>query len=307
MVGGRGNSAPTFMRGWLVNDRLTAIPGTRTLWNHLLTEVPELVDKTTGTYAGLAESIEFDAAREAPDYIIRNAAYFRWLDVPCPVISFVQDVLEGSPRTLLIGACEASRLVVFNSEYTRAAYPELHAADYRIIPIGTDERLFVERDVDKDGSVLWVGSGHSVKGFNLACQLAIESARPWVFVLKDDAKVPPIGTVYRRIPQWRLAELASAAAVGVCTSREETQHLAGIEMGMCGLPLVATPVGVYHERPMGAWGMQSDGDWHSCIALAARLERKAAAAYWRDEGFGLANCMSMWKTTIKSLEAAHVG
>lgn len=298
------------MTGWLVNDRLTAIPGTRTFWHHLLDGVPGLIDKTTGKYPGLVESVEHDAAREQPDYIIRNAAYFRWLNVECPVISLVQDVLQGFQRDVLIEACAASRIVVFNSEYTREQYPELNSADYRIIPLGTDETIFrpVEPDSDiPDGSVLWVGSGHPVKGFDLAYELADESHRPWIFVMKDDAVVPIDGAaVYRSITQERLAAIASACAVGVCTSRQETQHLAGIEMGMCGLPLVTTNVGVYHNRPSGSWGEQTKTDWHGAIERCAKMDGAKAALYWREEGFGLANCMSMWNTTVRALGVADV-
>jgi len=295
------------MRGWLVNDRLTAIPGTRTLWHHLLDAVHGLEDRTTGQYGGLAHVTNMNAFAERPDYIIRNAAYFQRLEVECPVIAFVQDILQGFQRELLIDACTASRLVVFNSEYTRSAYPELHSVNYRVIPVGTDETVFAPVDglSEHAGSVLWVGSGHPVKGFDTALALASGSKRPWVFVMKDDAEVPG-HTVYRRITQERLAFLASVCEVGVCTSREETQHLAGIEMGMCGLPLVTTEVGVYHGRDDGAWGRVHRGDWHSEIEAVAGNDRAAVAAYWRSEGFGLDNCMSMWRSAIESLEAVHV-
>ncbi len=298
------------MRGWLVNDRLTAIPGTRTLWHHLLDAIPGLEDRTTGSYLGLAHTINRTAALEKPDYIIRNAAYFQPLEVDCPVVSFVQDIIEGYMRDILIDACAASRLVVFNSEYTRAAYPELHAADYRIIPIGTDETIFKPGPGSiyaPKGSVLWVGSGHPVKGFDRACELAATSPRPWIFAMKDETPVPQAHEVYRHIPQVTLAALANGCAVGVCTSREETQHLAGIEMGMCGVPVIATPVGVYSERKAGAWGCVTASDWHADIEAAASLDRAACASYWRSEGFGLSNCMAMWRTLVESLEAVHAG
>lgn len=298
------------MAGWLVNDRLTAIPGTRTFWHHLLDGIPGLVDKCAGQYSGLAESVEFDAAREEPDYIIRNAAYFRRLDVVCPVIAFVQDILQGPARDLLVDACAGSQMVVFNSEYTRMRYPELAHHNAVVIPIGTDETIFKPCDPEPDipsGAVLWVGSGHPVKGFDLAHRLATESDRPWVFVMKDDTEVPAAAKVYRRISQEQLARIASACAVGVCTSREETQHLAGIEMGMCGLPLVTTPVGAYYERPWGAWGFDSDGDWHGDIERAVRIAGSGPALYWRRNGFTLTECLDAWNTAVRTIEALHVG
>jgi Glycosyltransferase len=302
------------MTGWLVNDQLSTIPGTTTFWHRLLNAIPGLIDKTTGTYAGLAEVIEAEAAVNPPDYIIRNAAFFRALDVPCPVISLVQDILGPYHlpfvRPNLIESCCASRLVVFNTEYTRSEYPELANASYRIIPIGVDPSIFKPGPVDPEipsDAVLWVGSGHRVKGFDLARKLAAESARPWIFVMKDEAEVPEAALVFRSINQDHLALLARSCAVGVCTSQQETQHLAGIEMGLCGLPLVTTNVGVYHARPAGAWGEVVDRDWHSVIDDVAGLPRGEVSRYWLDEGFGLDNCMSMWRTTVQSLEVEHVG
>jgi glycosyltransferase involved in cell wall biosynthesis len=298
------------MTGWLVNDRLTAIPGTRTFWHHLLGSIPGLIDKTVYPYSVLADFIEAETKMGSPDYVIRNAAYFRALSVDCPVISFVQDIVSGAVRDMLIEAATASRIVVFNSEYTRMMYPELHAADYRVIPIGTDETVFkpCEKDPDiPEHSVLWIGSSHYVKGFDLACQLADSSQRPWVFVMKDDSPVPVDGCiVYRSISQARLASIASSCAVGVCTSREETQHLAGIEAGMCGLPLVTTNVGIYYGRVQGSWGTRTNGNWSRDIELVSRLPREGVSAYWNVCGLGLSSCLSSWTETIRSLEAAYV-
>ncbi len=291
------------MKGWLVNDRLTAIEGTRTFWHHLLEAIPGLVAKAPGTYRGLAEQVEAEEREERPDYIIRNAAYFRALNVRCPVISFVQDIVYGSTRRDLIEACEASRFVVFNSEYTRSRYPELDGCISHVIPIGTDGNLFKRKPVEAEvDSVLWVGSKHAVKGFDAAVRLAVESARPWVFVMKDDANVTlPNVTTFHRIPQEHLASIAALCAVGVCTSTEETQHLAGIEMGLCGLPLVATNVGIYHNRPAGAWGQVTNGNWHAEINAAAALDKDAVAAYWRNEGLTLEGCMDSWRKLVANV------
>ena len=298
------------MTGWLVNDKLTCIPGTRTFWNNLLDSIPGLVDKTTQPYAVLAGVIEAECLLGEPDYIIRNAAYFPWLNVKCPVVAFVQDIMQGSARDMLLEACAASRLIVFNSEFTRAQYPELEYMTHKIIPIGTDETTFKPCEPDASipgGAVLWVGSGHHVKGFDLACRLANESDRPWVFVMKDETEVPVKNAhVYRSIFQSELASIASACSVAVCTSRVETQHLAGIEAGMCGLPLVTTNVGAYYNRAPGVWGRVTSGDWHRDIEDVTKGDYAHPAFYWRDEGFGLSKCMDAWIETVRSLEVQHV-
>jgi glycosyltransferase involved in cell wall biosynthesis len=302
------------MTGWLVNDQLSTIPGTTTFWHHLLDAIPGLVDKTTGSYWGLPEAIEAEAATSPPDYIIRNGAFFRALNVPCPVVSLVQDVMEMFQsehlRPRLLETVSASRYAVFNTEYTRAQYPELATAPYRIIPIGTDESIFTPKEPDPDipeGAVLWVGSGHRIKGFELARRLALESPRPWVFVMKDDAEVPEAAVVLRSIDHHRLSRVASACSVAVCTSLQETQHLAGIEAGMCGVPLVTTNVGVYYGREKGWWGKVVERDWHLDIEVVSVSLRSRVAEYWRKEGFGLARCMDSWRGLVNDLEVEHVG
>lgn len=296
------------MGGWLVNDRLTLIPGTVTFWNHLLAAIPGL-EPVTAPYTELAQKVNAQAAEKKPDFIIRNACYFPPLSVDCPVISLVQDVMTGrGVREWLIETCSASAMVVFNSEYTRSRYPELHECRHEIIPIGTDTTIFQPRhNYLAYGGVMWVGSGHSIKGFDLAVRLASESKRRWVMVFKDDTVVDlPNVTTFRQVPQRILADVASLCAVGVCTSREETQHLAGIEMGMCGLPLVTTNVGAYYDREPGAWGRVTSGDWFADIEEAAKLPQDEAAAYWRDEGFGVEECMNAWKALIASVVPARV-
>ncbi len=70
--------------GWLVNDTLTCIPGTKTFWHDLLEWLPTLKDKCNGytPFNLLPYNIEKDYAIEKPDYIIRNATYFRKLNIP---------------------------------------------------------------------------------------------------------------------------------------------------------------------------------------------------------------------------------
>ncbi len=298
------------MTGWLVNDKLATIPGTRTFWNHLTESVPGLVAQCHDPFITLAEVIEAEAKVDPPDYIIRNAAYFRKMDVFVPTISLVQDIITHQfSRDTLVDVCKHSEVTVFNSEYTRNAYPELRNCAYEIIPLGTDSELFSPQE--SDGSVpchavMWVGSGHPVKGFDLACHLAQSSTRPWIFVMKDDAEVPEGIKVFRRVSQEQLALIASSCAVGVCTSREETQHLAGIEMGLCGLPLVTTDVGVYHGREAGAWGCRVSSEWHLDIEIASLLDRDEVRWYWIENGFGLEACMSSWRNLVTTLEGSHV-
>ena len=67
------------MKGWLLNDCLTCIPGTLTIWHNLLEWLDGLEDKTNGytDFGQLSSIIEQQLSVAKPDYIIRNATYFR--------------------------------------------------------------------------------------------------------------------------------------------------------------------------------------------------------------------------------------
>src|SRR3990167_3449450 len=112
---------------WVVNDYLTTIPGTRTLWH-------DLCEWVGGEWHGdvdyewLGYNVEIDAAKSGkPDVLIRNATWFGPIDLNVPTISLLQDIMpEGSvQRAQQVSVCRASRLTVFNSAYTRARYQEL--------------------------------------------------------------------------------------------------------------------------------------------------------------------------------------
>ena len=71
--------------GWLVNDTLTCIPGTKTFWHDLLEWFPNLRDKTNGytNFSILPKSIEREAELfGAPDFIIRNGTFFGPVQIP---------------------------------------------------------------------------------------------------------------------------------------------------------------------------------------------------------------------------------
>lgn len=294
------------MRGWLVNDKLTCIPGTRTLWHDLLRGLDGLEDHTTGTYQGLAEQVEDEAVKAPPDYIIRNASYFRPLDLDVPTLALVQDI-HGDPNQYAV-CCGASK-VIYNSKYTHSFYRELDHVPHEIIPVGTDFDLFRIRPSvypEMAESVLYVGSTHAIKGWPLLMAIAESSGRPFVCVLKDtdNVKVPKNVTIYCRLQQTAIANLAASCKVGICTSMIETQHLAGIEMGACGLPMVASNVGIYYDRPAGAWGRnvthrERVAEW--VAALETHAPRQEVRDYWLREGLDRETCIRRWRAAVDSI------
>lgn len=94
--------------------------------------------------------------------------------------------------------------------------------------------------------------------------------------------------------------------MGLCTSRMETQHLAGIEMGACGLPVVAPNVGTYWNRKdiPGQVCMEYDVESFVSALRAVRQEtwdRKAVRNYWEGE-FSKEVIKKQWEEVVKEVE-----
>ena len=127
--------------GWLVNDCLTCIPGTKTFWHNLLEWIPNLCDMTGGytDYSVLADVIESKLEKNQVDYIIRNGTYFRKLSTNIKTISLIQDVIFNDSRQ--IDVCNNSSVIVFNSKYCESFYRNV-SRPTKIIPLGIDFDFF---------------------------------------------------------------------------------------------------------------------------------------------------------------------
>ena len=238
-------------RGWLVNDCLTCISGTKTLWNDILEWIPGLEDKTRGytDYSILANIIEQEAKTNPPDYIIRNGSYFRPLNIPCKTISLIQDI--GAPYQIEVG--NSSDMVIYNSNYTYQQYKDKITKPYTIIPIGTDSKVFnVIEDPNPDilpESILYVGSSlNHPKGFNHILDLIHNTNYNFTLIMKDDYKIEhPRVRCFNKLPQDKVAEIMNCCSLLVCTSVVETQHLSSIEMLFCNRPIITTNIGIYYK------------------------------------------------------------
>ena len=295
-------------KGWLVNDLLTCIPGTRTFWNDLLDWFPDLVDMTGVPFYSLADQIERSANENgAPDYIIRNATYFRKMNIPCKTISLLQDIAENPMQKEVL---ESSDVVVVNSAYTLSKYTYLNNA--KIIPLGTDFNHFrvlsnKEELRQKWGirgnAVCFIGAQSEIKGWSTVVDLIKNGTDyQFVLVLKDEGYVSlPVGnyTQFHRVSHQDLVEIINACDVGICTSVTETQHLAGIEMGACGLPITTTNVGVYYNLEPGDWGCRYV-DPLTAIDMLMNQEGDSRS-YWLKESMDRESCRLAWKSIIDSM------
>lgn len=296
--------------GWLVNDCLTCIPGTRTLWHDLLDTIPGLIDMTGGRtdFAVLAATIMARATRDGPpSFLIRNASFFGPLTIACPQICLLQDILSGQARDLQVEVCNAATVVVYNSPYTAARYRSLITTPSVVIPVGTDFDLFcppLDRRTLKakwgipSPCVVYVGSSADYpKGFDRVLECIEKSNLEFCLVMKDDFTLDhPRVRIFRRIPQIELREIVGACDVLLCTSREETLHLAGVEAAACNVPLVVPRVGIYYDMDESGWGrIVTDGDFlgalHEVLRetggfnpreafRAQKLDRRASLERW---------------------------
>jgi len=253
--------------GWLINDCLTCIPGTKTIWHNLLEWLPGLIDKTGGytDFGTLPKRIEDEVAREGnPDYVIRNSTFFRPMNIETKTISLLQDCYTGNQQQ--IDVANRSDVTVFNSPFTEAFFKGQITSRTEIISLGVDSDHFHKMDTDYreelgilPDSILFVGANNvHPKGFDLMLDIINNTNYNFCLVMKDGYSINhPRVKVFNKVNQDEIVKIYNSCKIVLCTSRIETLHLGGIEPAMCGLPIVATNVGVYYNVESGEWGRKA--------------------------------------------------
>jgi glycosyltransferase involved in cell wall biosynthesis len=304
------------MIGWLVNDCLTCIPGTKTFWHDLLEWIPGLVDKTNGytEFAALADRVEIEAKSETiPDYIIRNATYFRKINLPCKQISLLQDINNGNMQQL--ETCNNSTVTVFNSNYTFEQYKNsITKCKIEIIPLGVDFQLFnslnnkqeLQQQLDiLPNSVLFVGSSDNYpKGFDVLLNLINTTDYNFCLVMKDGFTISnPRVRVFNKINHETLVKIYNSCVMLLCTSVVETQHLATIEAGACGLPIITTNVGALYNVGNGKWGLKvQDNNYVECIKFVMKNKNIfLPREFLLNSRFDTESCKEKWISVVKQL------
>ena len=253
-------------RGWLVNDTLTCIPNTKTFWHDLLEWFPELVDKTGGytNFSTLPNNIERDAnLNGSPDYIIRNCTFFRKMNIKTKTISLLQDYYPNDNQQ--IDVANNSDVVVFNSPFTQSLYGDQIKSRVEIIPLGVNSNIFTKTNSYSNelgilpDSILFVGAATTYpKGFDLLMKIINNTNYNFCLVMKDDFNINhPRVKVFNKVSQELIVKIYNSCKIILCTSKMETLHLGGVEAGMCGLPVIATNVGVYYNIENGEWGRKA--------------------------------------------------
>ena len=303
------------MIGWLVNDCLTCIPGTKTFWHDLLEWIPGLVDKTGG-YTGfniLAVRIESDVHDDPPDYIIRNATFFRRLNIPCKQICLLQDCYEEKAQQKDV--CNNSDVTVFNSDYTFEQYKnDITECKIEIIPLGIDFQLFNVLNNKQElqyqlgilpNSVLFVGSSDNYpKGFNTILNLINTTNYNFCLVMKDEfAMLHPRVKVFNKVNHSTLVKIYNSCDILLCTSIVETQHLATIEAAACDLPIVTTNIGALYNINSDLWGEKViNNNYIECIDYIRSNRKKFfPRQYFLSHKFDKKSCKESWVNLIKEV------
>jgi len=300
-------------KGWLVNDCLTCIPGTKTLWHNLLEWIPGLEDKTNGytEYRVLPNYIESEARTHGhPDYVIRNGTFFRNLNLNSKTISLLQDCYEGNTQQIQVS--NSSDVTVFNSPFTKAFFGDKITSKVVTIPLGVDSTHFNKTEDHSEelgilpDSILFVGANNEhPKGFDLMLDIINNTEYNFCLVMKDNFTMNhPRVKVFNRLNQDQIKKVYNSCKLIVCTSRIETQHLVGIEGGFCGLPIVATNVGIYYGLENGEWGRKVGNLEEFKTEIEYILNNYNdfnPRAYFLTMGCDIESCKNKWLEIIEDL------
>lgn len=308
--------------GWLVNDCLTCIPGTTTFWHNLLEWFPNLIDETNGytNYNILATNIENQYAKTEtkPYYIIRNGTYFRFINIPAKQISLIQDVRNGSGFLDQCNIINKSAVSVFNTNYVYNKYkPHINTNSVvKIIPLGVNFNFFKpipDRHPDVlPNSVIFIGSSTTFpKGFDIMKRIISNMTDTnFCLVMKDNFNINNIQSsdrsrvkIFNRVNMETVRLLINSCVCGVCTSREETQHLSGIECGACNIPMIGANVGFYNDcKEDKDWGCTStDGNFSENIRYVMNNLDKYNPREYLINKYSTEVCENNWKKLIESL------
>ena len=306
------------MKRLLVNDYLSALANHRTFWNDLMDWFD--MEFLGGEYADLAKNAGFLEW----DLIVRNGSYFGPIESAAPQISLIQDIFtEGPAQKMQKEVIVSSAAVVFNSAFTESQKLAKGLIN-RVIPLPVDFDLFIPGNPMglqqalslPDGAVCWIGAAQEaahIKGWDVFLSVVRNNPDiPFVGVFKDQQPEygPPNLRMFTKVTHEELVKIIGACRVGLCTSRVESQHLSGIEMGACGLPMVAPPVGIYWQREDIPGTIVAEPNAASFTSAIREVRQNiqdadATQAYWKKE-FDREVIREQWETLIGEVECSGV-
>jgi len=252
----------------VINDSILPTSGEKeNFWTWLVKELPA----TPINFAELKIPLDDVIKKENPDIIINNS--FWGLTFPDYfVISILQDPYIGMKEIAKPGdlsdsffdpkielqkrALKNSQVRVAVSNYMANSYKD--CGDFKIIPIGTDAKLFRPMNKkkmrkkygipSKQRVYIYVGSHDIVKGWKeIKDEVNLRKAF-WILVFKDFEEPEQENTkTFYKIPQKQLAELYNCANYYLSNSYVESLGLAPIEAMFCNIPVITPSVGIFYD------------------------------------------------------------
>jgi glycosyltransferase involved in cell wall biosynthesis len=228
------------------------------------------------------------------------------MNIKTKTISLLQDIYFDRKRSVQKEVLESSDIVVCVSEFVKDMYADIKM-NAVVIPIGVDTDLFKPGPgvLKPNNRILYIGSQRdNPKGFNYMRGLVGYTSYKFCFVLKDKAPITyqhPRVTIYNKINHSELVHVINSCDVLVCPSICETLHLAGLEAMACGVPVVATEVGVYYNRKNGRWGRTSTHESlkENIEIVLKNKNQYDPRQYLLDKGFDLDTCKKRWQELIE--------
>jgi glycosyltransferase involved in cell wall biosynthesis len=252
----------------VINDSIYPTSGEKeNFWTWLVRELPA----TPINFTELKISLNDAVKKENPDVIINNSIWgFTFPDYF--VISLLQDPYIGLKKIAKPGslsdsffnpkiemqkrALKNSQVRVAVSSYMADSYKD--CGNFKIIPIGTDAKLFRPMNKKKmrkkygipsDKTVyIYVGSHDVIKGWKeISDEIKLKKAF-WILVFKDfeEPEQENIKTFYK-ITQEQLAELYNCADYYLSNSYVESLGLAPIEAMFCNITVISPSVGIFWD------------------------------------------------------------
>jgi len=290
----------------IINDSIRGVVSNEeTLWSVLEKNIPESKGISINS---LKIPIKEKIDEVKPDLILQNANLGKISNYK--TISFLQDpfiemIKKCQPMSMFVRAKLRGRetfqdklkkqkesfensIPVTNSNYMSNMYNEI--GDFKVLPLGVDSDLFHQMDktqmrdkhnIPNDRTVkIFVGSQHSVKGFQKIIKMINEDPVIfWILVLKDN-KIPDGHNykVFSKISQNVLAELYNCADVCVSKSITESFGLSLVEAMFCNIPVEVPKIGIF-------W------DWD------ANMEKPREAVFGKK--LDMNSFIDNWKTLLK--------
>lgn len=246
----------------LVNNCFQGNMKEKNMWNFMLERLPNITG-IDSQVLGSEDNFEEEVEKYIADHdlvspiVLQNASFIDLVAKDKFNMVFLQDNLRkmGKVSYQQESNLNLADVHITNSINTAADYPEYY---FRVISLGVNAELFKSGDklamrqklgIKTEKVGIFVGDLTEVKGWN-SIKKVIDDHREitWIIVSKDVEKYIADNVImFNRIDQETLVTLHQASDFFILGSPVETQCLAAVEAGMCGLPIIMHNVGIFAD------------------------------------------------------------